>query len=249
MPRRPLYLLKIVLVLSFLVSLLSGCGEFGEVTMKETYPLESVNKDGSQTSYIYRAANKTVPEVARELAEQKKPRQISKEDAEHMFLVYSKEWIHVQRDEQNPDDTLIEVDSEEYVRQNYSPSFLEGYLVASLIGNMFDSLGRHGDYRGYSSRDVYQPAKQYEAPTAKDKKAIPPLTVERSGSIFKRGQDHSGSSTKVGDNGNVFGKSSSGKIVKEKDGKSGFDSIFSPSKSKKPKTRVGTGKIFKRGRR
>src|SRR5690606_30407314 len=105
----------------------------------ETYPLESVNKSGSETSHVYRAAGESVPLVAGLLAERRVPKQVSPEDEERMFLVYNDEWVHLQRDPDNPEDTLIEVSSTSYVQNNYSPSFLEMYLLASVIGDLFDS--------------------------------------------------------------------------------------------------------------
>ncbi|MGN7357061.1 DUF4247 domain-containing protein [Paenibacillus sp. SAF-054] len=250
---RSLLSLKILLVISLVASLLSGCG-IGSPNVKETYPLESVNRDGSATSYVYRAADKTVPEVAKELSDEKKPDQMSKEDTERMFLVYGKEYYHLQKDPAKASDTLIEVDSQEYVQQNYDSSFLKGYLTAVIIGQLFDSLGGGiGGYRGYSSRDVYQPKQgTYHAPTASDKKLAPPLTVEKKGSILRRGGTNK--DTSVGSGGSIFDRKtdssnpSKGSISRDKDGSGGlFDS---PKRSvTKPKTRIGSGKIKRRSRR
>ncbi|OPA74619.1 hypothetical protein BVG16_22920 [Paenibacillus selenitireducens] len=244
MSKRLLYAIKSILIVALMASVLSGCGS---PKVSDTYPLESVNKDGAETSYVYRAEGKTVPVVATELKDQRKPKEISKEDPDHMFLVYSDEWIHVMKDEKKPEDSLIEVDSKAYVQRNYNPSFLEAYVIGSIVGNLFDSFGgkRYGDYRGYSSSDTYKPSKKYHAPTASEKKAIPPMTVDRTGSIFKRG---STSGTSKSDDGGLFSKKkSSGSITKNKGSTSG--SFFSPSKSKVPRTKSGTGKIFKRSRR
>ncbi|MDR0267585.1 DUF4247 domain-containing protein [Paenibacillus sp.] len=248
--------LKIALVISLIMSLLTGCG-FGSPNVKETYPLESVNRDGNATSYVYRATDKTVPEVAKELSDDKKPDQMSKEDTERMFLVYGKEYYHLQKDPKKETDTLIEIDSQAYVQKNYDSSFLKGYLTAVVIGHIFDSFGGGGGgYRGYSSRDIYQPKQgTYHAPTTSDKKMAPPLTVEKKGSIFRRGGSNGDSS--VGSGGSVFdrktdssksSKGSKGSISREKSGSGGlFDS---PKKSyTKPKTRSGSGKITRRSRR
>lgn len=250
---RSLLSLKIALVISLVMSLLSGCG-IGSPNVKETYPLESVNRDGSATSYVYRAADQTVPEVAKELSDEKKPDQISKEDPERMFLVYGNEYYHLQKDPKKETDTLIEVDSQEYVQRNYDSSFLKGYLTAVIIGHLFDSFGGgSGGYRGYASRDIYQPKQgTYHAPTTSDKKIAPPLTVEKKGSIFRRGTKNS--DTSVGSNGSIFDRkkdssnSSKGSISQGKTGSGGlFDS---PKKSyTKPKTRIGSGKITRRSRR
>ncbi|MGF7047446.1 hypothetical protein J2T13_001951 [Paenibacillus sp. DS2015] len=242
--------IKLLLVLSLLISLLSGCGA---PNVKDTYPLESVNEDGSATSYVYRAAGQTVPEVATGLSDEKTPDQISQEDSERMFLVYSDKWYHLQQDPDNKEDTLIEVDSKEYVQKNYSSSFLQGYITASILGNLFDSLGGSGSYRGYSSKDVYKPQQgTYRAPTANDKKIAPPLTVEKKGWITRRGK--SSSTDSAGTGGSIFSRNSSGSDSKGGSitrGKSDGGSIFSSPKRSitKPKTRIGSGKISRRGRR
>ncbi|MNW39186.1 protein of unknown function [Fontibacillus panacisegetis] len=245
--------IKWLLSISLIISLLSGCGMSS--TISESYPLESVNKDGNATSYVYRAAGQTVPEVAKALEDQRSPKQISAEDPERMFLVYSNEWYHLQRDPDKPEDTLIEVDSEEYVRNNYDNSFLQGYITASIIGSLFDSLDGGGKYRGYSSKDVYQPKQgTYKQATDVDKKITAPLTVNKKGSLIRRGTD---SSDSVGSGGSIFsrqsGDSSSkdksrGSISKSKDSSSSW--FDSPKKSiTTPKKKSGFGKIKRRGRR
>lgn len=242
--------IHLTVMLALVVTLLSACGS--SLNVKETYPLESVSGSGSQTSYVYRAAGETVQEVAAALEAKKKPEQVSKDDPEHMFLVYSDQIIHVQKDPNKPEDSLVEVDSKEYVRQNYSPSFLEGYLLASLIGNLFDSSrgGYSGDYRGYGSQKAYPPTSgTYRTPTVSDQKVAPPLTVDKKGSIFKRGNS-SGSSGSVGSDG-LFGKkkSTTGSITRDGTGSSGSKSgsSFKPRKTTKPRTSFGgSGRIRRR---
>ena len=248
MKKRLAHGLKLMLVLSLVMSLLSACGAAPSV--QDTYPLESVSGSGQSTSYVYRAADRTVPEVAKELSDQRKPDQISAESAERMFLVYQDQYYHLQQDPKKPEDTLVEVDSKEYVRQNYSSSFLQGYLTATLIGNLFDAFGGRGsgNYRGYTDRDTYKPsAGSYRAPTSNDKKLAPPLTVERKGSITRRGSDKD---TSVGSGGGLFDRKkdqSRGSIDRNKSS-GGLGGLFdSPKKSyKKPKTRVGGGRIMRR---
>ncbi|PYE49195.1 DUF4247 domain-containing protein [Paenibacillus barcinonensis] len=248
MKKRLAHGLKLMLVLSLVMSLLSACGAAPSV--QDTYPLESVSGSGQSTSYVYRAANRTVPEVAQELSDQRKPDQISAESTERMFLVYSDQYYHLQQDPKKPEDTLVEVDSKEYVRQNYSSSFLQGYLTATLIGNLFDAFGGRGsgNYRGYAERDTYKPkAGSYRAPTSNDKKLAPPLTVERKGSITRRGSDKD---TSVGSGGGLFDRKkeqSRGSIDRNKSSGGLGDLFDSPKKSyKKPKTRVGGGRIMRR---
>lgn len=248
-----------MVVLSLMVSLLSGCGigSFENVlsgSLKESYPLESVNEDGNATSYVYRAEGQTVPEVAKELSEERKPQEISVEDNERMFLVYSNELYHLQQDPEKLEDTLIELNSKEYVQKNYNSSFLQGYITASIIGSLFDSIGGSGTYRGYSSKNVYKPSQgTYRAATANDKKIVAPLTVEKKGAITRRGSTSTSSSSKSDDSVLNRGSSSTtkGSISRGSSDSSSKSSIFGSSKSKisKPKTRFGSGKISRRGRR
>jgi len=241
--------IHLTVMLALVATLLSACGP--SLNVQETYPLESVSGSGSQTSYVYRAAGETVQEVAANLEAKKKPQQVSKDDPEHMFLVYSDQIIHVQKDPNKPEDSLVEVDSKEYVRQNYSPSFLEGYLLASLIGNLFDSSrgGYYGDYRGYGSQKAHPPSTgSYRAPTVSDQKVAPPMTVDKKGSIFKRGK--TSDSSGVGSDG-LFGKKkgTSGSITRDGSGSSGSKSgsAFKPRKNTKPRTSFGgSGRIRRR---
>ncbi|GGG09756.1 DUF4247 domain-containing protein [Paenibacillus abyssi] len=234
--------IKYVLLISLIVPLLAACSISD--TIEEQYPLESVNGSGSQTSYVYRAEGTSVPEAAQALIEQRKPEQQSAEDTERMFLVYQDELIHIQQDPEIPEDSLIEIDSKEYVRNNYNPGFLEGYLLASLIGDLFDH-GRYGggSYRGYTEKDVYRPQQgSYRMPTADDQKVAPPVTVERKGTLFKRSKD--AVSTPAGSGQVSTSQPSSGKITRESS--SGSSSVFKKPSFKKPKTKFGSGRIMRR---
>lgn len=253
MKQRASWLLKIAIMLALLTSLLSGCGNS---KVDVNYPLESVSRDGDSTSYVYRAAGQTVPVVAEQLSDQRTPQEMSVQDPERMFLVYDNELIQVQQDPEKKEDTLIEVDSDKYVARNYDSSFLQGYLTASIISNLFNSFGGYhygGSYRGYTTYNTYKPTIQYKKPTAQDIKQAPPLTVNKSGSIFKRGT--SSSSKRSKDSGSIFNRGSSssngssGTINRGSRSDSSSGGFFSPSRSSKPKTSSGSGKIRKRGRR
>lgn len=250
--------MKAVLVVSLMASVLAGCG--GQ-SVGSTYPLESITDNGGQSSRVYRAENKTVPVVAQELADQKKPKEISKEDADHMFLVYSDEWYHLQKDPNKPEDTLIEVDNKKFVQENYSSSFLQGYITASIINGLFDlAKGYSGSYRGYGSKNTYKPTVVYHQPTKQEKKAYPPITKPGSGSIFKRSSTADSSYSKSS-GGSIFKKSdyssssSSGKIIRNSSdsyyssssSSKSSSSIFSrPKSNSPPKTSKGFGSLKRR---
>ncbi|MGG1444505.1 DUF4247 domain-containing protein [Brevibacillus laterosporus] len=255
--------LKTTLVLSLVAGLLTGCAD---QSVGSSYPLEKITKNGAESSRIYRATDKTVPEVAKELAEKRQPKEISKEDLEHMFLIYSDEWYHLQKDEAKPSDTLIEVDSKEFVQKNYNMSFLEGYFLASVLGDLFDSIKYkgQGNYRGYSSRDIYKSGTDYHTPSKEEKKTFAPITTEGKGSILRRSSDNSGKSSSSDDS--IFKKSdadttkSKGKITRDSKSDSGGSSWFGGSSSSKkdssmfdrprtnspPKVKKGFGSIKRR---
>lgn len=239
--------LKYLLLLSFIIPLLTACTISD--TVKEQYPLESVNGSGNQTSYVYRAANRSVPDVASDFNEQRKPKQQSETSTERMFLVYSDEVIDLQQAPDAPEDTLIEINSTEYVRQNYSSSFLQAYLIASVLDDLFDK-GKYGSgkYRGYSSKDTYKPKTTYRIPTVDDKKLAPPVTVNRTGSVMRRSKEAgvSSSSPKASTNTITTKPATKGKIVKDNKQKNSSSKVFTKPRTSKPSIKVGKSRISRR---
>lgn len=186
--------IKIVLAVTLVASILAGCS--GQPSVNGGYPLISVSKNGNQDSYIYQASKQTVPEVAKKLSAQKKPEQISKNDSQQMFLVYPDELYDIQKDKKNPQNTLIEVSNKAFVHNNYSSSFLQGYLSAVLLDHLFQlSKSTIGNYRGYTSGKTVQPAAKYRPPTTQEKKIVPPITKQTTGSIIKRSSSGNGTNT------------------------------------------------------
>lgn len=254
MPREWVKLIKLFLIPAIFLMAMAGGNDKIAPDVSEVYALESVSAaDGGQSSRIYRVENKTVPEVAQELVEQEKPEEMSAEDSQHMFLVYSDAWYHLQQDTEKPTDTLIQVDTKEFVKENYESSFLKAYFVASVLNDILDGMSDHGgSYRGYSSKDVNKAGGKYSTP---DKAAPPPVTKEGTGSIIKRGQKSAETGT-VGSGGSLFEKpassssQSTGKIIRNSSSGSSSSnkgSIFSPSQKSPPKTKVGgSGRITKR---
>lgn len=262
MPHHWMNRIKVLLIPAIFLLAMSGVGG-GAPDVGEVYALESVNsQDGGQTSRVYRAENKTVPEVAQELVAQQEPDEISPEDPENMFLIYDDAWYHLQQDKEKPSDTLIRVDSKEFVEDNYDISFLEAYFLASVLEDVLDGVsGKGGSYRGYTSKDVYQPKGTYSTPS--EPKVAPPTTGEGTGSIFKRSDKRADSTAPVGSGGSIFKKADSsgsapsvGAITRNSSGGSGTklsgasqksSPAFSPPKKSPPRTKVGgMGRITKR---
>ncbi|MEY9092762.1 DUF4247 domain-containing protein [Paenibacillus sp. RC84] len=169
--------------------LLTGCAPNASDFVRQEYNLTSADGSGSNLSKVYTAENKDVPAVAKELADREKPREISKESQDQMFLLYPDKVINLQRDDQNPANTLVQVDSIQYAREHYSPSFLQTFLTVAMLqsvlgGGFFNSRGV-GDYRGYRSTPTYRGTPGGYSPgmgtgTGTTK---PPVTSDREGSF------------------------------------------------------------------
>ncbi|GAB7056545.1 MULTISPECIES: DUF4247 domain-containing protein [unclassified Paenibacillus] len=171
--------LAVVLVFA----LLAGCGDASNY-IKENYSLIDVQGQGKSTAKIYSVEGKNVPTVAKELADQEPPLEISKEDENQMFLVYDNKIINIQKDKENENTTLVQLDSIEYAKEHYDSSFLQGYVAASLLQSLFGSVwsGDSGGYRGYTSTKRYEDyGKHQSAPAPSSTTA--PSTSERKGTF------------------------------------------------------------------
>ncbi|MDD9265690.1 DUF4247 domain-containing protein [Paenibacillus sp. GCM10023248] len=179
--------------LSFLliIALLTGCGADTVRYIKDEYPLVSVEGKGTNMSKVYVAEGKTVPAVANELAAQETPQEKSKESNDQMFLVYNDKVINIQKDPNESQNTLIQVDSIEYARTHYDSSFLQGFVTAALLQNLFGGSWYNSkksyDYRGYTRTPTYSAGSGKAAtPTTDVSKDKKPTTSDRTGT-FKGG--------------------------------------------------------------
>ncbi|SDC22210.1 protein of unknown function [Paenibacillus sp. UNCCL117] len=182
------------LAMLLVLTLLAGCGDSGNF-IKENYTLIDVQGNGKSTAKIYAVQDKDVPTVAKELAEQEKPQEVSKESDERMFLVYDNKIVHVQKDPDNENTTLVELDSVQYAKDNYDSSFLQGYVTATLLQSLFGGgwvgSNRGYDYRGYTSSKRYNDYGKYQSAPYPGSAASPsktpaqqtPSTSDRKGSF------------------------------------------------------------------
>jgi hypothetical protein len=174
----------IALVLVF--SLLMGCSNASNY-IKDTYPLVDVQGKGKDNAKVYNAENKDVPTVAKELTNKEAPKEKSKESTDNMFLIYNEKIINIQKDPVNEKNTLIEIDSIQYAKDNYASSFLQGYLTASILqsvmGGGWFSDNRSSDYRGYNTDPQSNRNTTSSTIKSDDKK---PTTSERSGTFSSK---------------------------------------------------------------
>jgi hypothetical protein len=183
--------LAIVLVFSLIFPLLVGCSDAGNF-VKDNYSLVDVQGQGKTTAKVYAVEGKDVPTVSKEIAANEKPKEMSKESLDQMFLVYNSRIINVQKDPDKENNTLVEIDSIEYAKANYDSSFLQGYLAASVLQSLLGSGWLNGDrsgsdYKGYRNTQRYDDYGKYQQPAAKPQtpaKSIPtPTTTDRKGSF------------------------------------------------------------------
>ncbi|WJH34537.1 DUF4247 domain-containing protein [Paenibacillus sp. CC-CFT747] len=247
------------------LSLIFGCSNASSY-VKDNYPLVDVQGKGKDSSKIYSVEGKDVPTVAKELAKEEKPDEISKESPDQMFLAYDDKLIQVQKDPVEEKNTLVEISTIEYARNHYDSSFLQGYLTASIIqslfgGGWFSGGGGYKDYRGYSkvppsssgSGGSYK--SPYSSPDVKK-----PNTTDRSGSFNTKpttpgsSDGSSGSSSSSGSSGSFKTGSGSSGSTSSKPSTGSSSSVrksdgSTPSyKSSKPSTSTRSGSFSKRRR-
>ncbi|MBL0386125.1 DUF4247 domain-containing protein [Tumebacillus sp. ITR2] len=190
-------LTKTIALTLALTVFLVGCGmENSAQFIKDQYSLEDVKGSGDTQQKVYRAPGQAVPDVAKKIAAEQKPDEMSAESKERMFLVYPNYLIHVQQDPQKTEDTLVEVDTKQFVRQNYDPSFLNGFLAASLLSNIFGSgwrsyprggytgVGYDRYYRGGTGGGTYTPPSTTPSRTTPSVK--PPKSSSGKGRVIRK---------------------------------------------------------------
>jgi len=173
--------------------LFTACGDTKKTTiadqLAQSYIMENAESSGKLSQRVYRASGKSVPDIAKELAEKRAPFRITESDSSHMFLLYTGQVIHVQRDPVLETDTLIEIDSTEYFTGNYSPVFLSKYIEAEDMALLFgDNWKKNAQYKKqtYYGHGDFEYRKKYPKlsydgqykPQTKSVKANDPTKIE-----------------------------------------------------------------------
>ncbi|MDC3415762.1 DUF4247 domain-containing protein [Aquibacillus salsiterrae] len=123
------------------------------------YMLDVVQGDNGNAN-IYATRRFTIEELASVLTETIKPQQISDVKDNQQILIYPDHFVTLKSSEEDPDVLLIEVASDEFVRNNYSPNFLSTYFAIRLLDNVLgvndwgkkrmNQCSNGGCYGGYS---------------------------------------------------------------------------------------------------
>ncbi|MCP3025442.1 DUF4247 domain-containing protein [Halobacillus sp. A5] len=109
------------------------------VLLSNSFPqLDTVETDEGK-SEIFMTKELTMPEVAEEIEGKIEPEEVSEREDGKQVLVYPDEFVILQESDEEPGLILIELSSDEFVRNNYSPSFFQGLLAYTLLNRMLGS--------------------------------------------------------------------------------------------------------------
>lgn len=124
--------------------------------IEDNFPLMDTVTGESQTAEIYATKEFALTELASVLSAAVKPEEISDVKDNQQILIYPDDFITLRESDDDQDVLMIEVASDEFVKRNYSSSFLSTYFTIRLLENMLgtDNWGSRsrGEYRGM--RDI-----------------------------------------------------------------------------------------------
>ncbi|MFC7320322.1 DUF4247 domain-containing protein [Halobacillus campisalis] len=107
--------------------------------IRDSFPLLDTVETDEGDSEIYMTQELTLPETAEQLENKINPEDISDREEGKQVLFYPNEFVILQESDEEPGLVLIEVASDEFVRNNYSPSFFQGLVAYSLLNSMLGS--------------------------------------------------------------------------------------------------------------
>lgn len=117
-------------------------GSFKEPSnmISDTFPLLDVVKgtQGSREAKIYSTQSFSIQELASLVVEKFPPEQESELHNGKKILVYPNEFITFKQSEQDQNVVLMEIASDEFVRNNYSPNFFDGLLALWILDEVLD---------------------------------------------------------------------------------------------------------------
>ncbi|MGX4667998.1 DUF4247 domain-containing protein [Cerasibacillus sp. JNUCC 74] len=98
----------------------------------------SSQEDSSDISEVYIAEDKSIDEVVSELREHEEPDRISDRSDQKQALVYDNLFVIVTEDEDDSDNSTVEIASQQFVRDNFQPSFFHGLFAYWLLDEILD---------------------------------------------------------------------------------------------------------------
>ncbi|CDQ18297.1 protein of unknown function [Halobacillus karajensis] len=137
-----------------------------ESLVQESFPLLDTVRSDQGISRIYMTKELTLKEVADSLSSAISPEEISERQENKQALIYPDHFVIIQESDEEAGLITIELASDEFVRNNYSPSFFQGLFLGSLLnralgsndwydrrrsscqqtGNCYGGYGMYGNY-------------------------------------------------------------------------------------------------------
>ncbi|AVQ99636.1 DUF4247 domain-containing protein [Oceanobacillus iheyensis] len=136
--------------------------------VEEHFPLLDVVNGDTYEAEIFATQRFTKEELVSLFSSAIEPENVSEEKDNQQIMVYPNDFVTLKHSESDDNVILIEVASEEFVRNNYSPSFLQTYftyrLLDSFLGNGWSNRRarscQSGDcYGGYKSGSYGAPSR------------------------------------------------------------------------------------------
>jgi hypothetical protein len=135
----------------------------------DNFPFVDTAAGENTTSNIYATDKFEVQELAALLEEIEKPDEISDYIDNQQILIYQEDFIILKDSEELSDVVFIEVASDEFVRNNYSPDFLTTYFAIRILDDVLDvddwakkrktTCQSNGCYGGYTTSQSYNKGK------------------------------------------------------------------------------------------
>ena len=158
--------LRAITLIVILTLLLTACSGFGRSILdviQDRYQISDTvesSVDVDDTSKLF-TTKQSISEVEKTLTDEIKPERESEVVDGKQVLVYDDYFVTLSKDENNPDQTNIEVATYGFVRDNYRPSFFDGLLTYAILNQLFgvsNWSGLQGDrcntsggcYEGYN---------------------------------------------------------------------------------------------------
>lgn len=149
---------KIAIIITSLSVFLAACGNQPFIS-SHYQEIDTIENDLGDYGTVYQAEGKSVSQVAREIQKNAQPDHSSKKSEDELFLLYPEdspeEVVHIMKDDENPDNTIIEVVEEDFAENSYDFPLMEtlgvlGVATALYGWNKSDTKKKRIGYKGYN---------------------------------------------------------------------------------------------------
>lgn len=125
--------------------------------IEANFPKITTVEGDSSNAEIYATTQFSLEELSSLLTSTTNPKEVSDIKDQQQIFIYPNDFVTLKESEADSSVLLIEVASDEFVRQNYSPNFLSTYFTLRLLEEMLgvDDWGkRGGSYSGMGGFDM-----------------------------------------------------------------------------------------------